>query len=31
MLVPGSHKDPRNPRGADDGIDEHAPIPGIPL
>jgi len=27
-IVPGSHKDPRNPRGPDDGIDEHAPIPG---
>jgi ectoine hydroxylase-related dioxygenase (phytanoyl-CoA dioxygenase family) len=27
-VVPGSHKDPRNPRGPDDGIDERAPIPG---
>jgi ectoine hydroxylase-related dioxygenase (phytanoyl-CoA dioxygenase family) len=27
-IVPGSHKDPRNPRGPDDGIDENAPIPG---
>lgn len=27
-IVPGSHKDPRNPRGPDDGIDEHAAIPG---
>ncbi len=27
-IVPGSHKDPRNPRGPADGIDEHAPIPG---
>ena len=27
-IVPGSHKDPRNPRGPDDGIDEQAPIPG---
>jgi hypothetical protein len=27
-IVPGSHKDPRNPRGPDDGIDDHAPIPG---
>ena len=27
-IVPGSHKDPRNPRGPDDGIDEHASIPG---
>ena len=27
-IVPGSHKDPRNPRGPDDGIDERAPIPG---
>ncbi len=27
-IVPGSHKDPRNPRGPDDGIDQHAPIPG---
>ena len=26
--VPGSHKDPRNPRGPDDGIDQNAPIPG---
>eukprot|EP01050_Picozoa_sp_SAG11_P048317 SAG11_NODE_25784_length_354_cov_0.674510_1_plen_105_part_10 len=24
----GSHKDPRNPRGPDDGIDARAPIPG---
>ena len=28
MLVPGSHKDLRNPRGADDEVDEHAPVPG---
>ena len=27
-VVPGSHKDPRNPRGPDDGIDERAPLPG---
>jgi ectoine hydroxylase-related dioxygenase (phytanoyl-CoA dioxygenase family) len=27
-VVPGSHKDPRNPRGPDDGIDARAPIPG---
>lgn len=27
-VVPGSHRDLRNPRGADDAIDEHAPIPG---
>jgi ectoine hydroxylase-related dioxygenase (phytanoyl-CoA dioxygenase family) len=27
-IVPGSHKDPRNPRGPDDGINENAPIPG---
>ena len=27
-VVPGSHKDPRNPRGPDDGIDQWAPIPG---
>ncbi len=27
-VVPGSHKDPRNPRGPNDGIDERAPIPG---
>jgi ectoine hydroxylase-related dioxygenase (phytanoyl-CoA dioxygenase family) len=27
-IVPGSHKDPRNPRGPDDGIDEQASIPG---
>jgi len=27
-VVPGSHKDPRNPRGPDDGIDESAPITG---
>jgi ectoine hydroxylase-related dioxygenase (phytanoyl-CoA dioxygenase family) len=27
-VIPGSHKDPRNPRGPDDGIDERAPIPG---
>ena len=27
-IVPGSHKDPRNPRGPDDEIDERAPIPG---
>jgi hypothetical protein len=27
-VVPGSHKDPRNPRGPDDGIDDRAPIPG---
>ncbi len=27
-VVPGSHIDPRNPRGPDDGIDERAPIPG---
>ena len=27
-VVPGSHKDPRNPRGPDDGIDQTAPIPG---
>ena len=27
-VVPGSHKDPRNPRGPDDGVDERAPIPG---
>ena len=27
-IVPGSHKDPRNPRGPDDGIDQNAPIPG---
>ena len=27
-VVPGSHKDPRNPRGPDDGIDDRAAIPG---
>ncbi len=27
-VVPGSHKDPRNPRGPEDGIDASAPIPG---
>eukprot|EP01052_Picozoa_sp_SAG31_P040303 SAG31_NODE_5804_length_2322_cov_2.267656_2_plen_205_part_00 len=27
-VVPGSHRDLRNPRGADDAIDEHSPIPG---
>ena len=27
-VVPCSHKDVRNPRGPDDGIDERAPIPG---
>jgi ectoine hydroxylase-related dioxygenase (phytanoyl-CoA dioxygenase family) len=27
-IVPGTHKDPRNPRGPADGIDEHTPIPG---
>lgn len=27
-VVPGSHKDPRNPRGPDDDIDQRAPIPG---
>jgi ectoine hydroxylase-related dioxygenase (phytanoyl-CoA dioxygenase family) len=27
-IVPGSHKDPRNPRGPDDDINENAPIPG---
>ena len=27
-VVPGSHKDPRNPRGPEDGIDSSAPIPG---
>ena len=27
-VVPGTHKDPRNPRGPDDGIDDRAPIPG---
>ena len=27
-VVPGSHKDPRNPRGPDDGVDERSPIPG---
>lgn len=27
-VVPRSHRDPRNPRGLDDGIDEHAPIAG---
>jgi hypothetical protein len=27
-VVPGSHKDPRNPRGPDDGIDQWASIPG---
>jgi ectoine hydroxylase-related dioxygenase (phytanoyl-CoA dioxygenase family) len=27
-VVPCSHKDPRNPRGPDDGIDDRAPIPG---
>lgn len=27
-VVPGSHRDARNPRGPDDGIDERAPIPG---
>ena len=27
-IVPGSHTDPRNPRGADDAIDGGAPIPG---
>ena len=27
-VVPGSHRDPRNPRGPEDGITETAPIPG---
>lgn len=27
-VVPGSHRDPRNPRGPDDGITVTAPIPG---
>ena len=27
-IVPGSHKDPRNPQGPDDGINLYAPIPG---
>ena len=27
-VVPGSHRDPRNPRGLEDGIDEFKPIPG---
>ena len=27
-VVPGSHRDPRNPRGPEDGIDEFKPIPG---
>ena len=27
-IVPYSHKDPRNPRGPADGIDERSPIPG---
>ena len=27
-LVPGSHRDLRNPRGADDDVDEHSPIAG---
>ena len=27
-VVPGSHKDPRNPRGPDDGIDQWRAIPG---
>ena len=27
-VVPGSHKDPRNPRGPDDGIDQWKAIPG---
>ena len=27
-VVPGSHKDPRNPRGPGDGVDRRAPIPG---
>lgn len=27
-IVPGTHKDPRNPRGPDDGINENGPIPG---
>ena len=27
-VVPGSHKDPRNPLGPEDGIDSSAPIPG---
>jgi len=27
-VVPGSHKDPCNPRDPDDGIDQSAPIPG---
>ena len=26
--VPGSHRDPRNPRGPNDGIVVSAPIPG---
>ena len=26
--MPRSHRDPRNPRGPDDGIDERSPIPG---
>ena len=28
FVVPGSHKDGRNPRGPDDGIDQRSPIPG---
>jgi len=27
-VVPGSHQDPRNPRGPGDGIDRRGPIPG---
>ena len=27
-VVPGSHQDPRNPRGPEDGIDAFKPIPG---
>lgn len=27
-VVPCSHKDPRNPRGPNDGIDERTPLPG---
>ena len=27
-VVPGSHRDLRNPRGADDDVDEHSPIAG---
>ena len=27
-VVPGSHRDPRNPRGPEDGITVSAPIPG---